>query len=68
MRVSDYTIDFLHRQGIEHVFTVSGGGIMHLIDSLGRHPKLKYVCNYHEQACAISAEAYARIRGALELA
>ena len=56
MKLSDYVMDFLHHQGIRHVFTVSGGGIMHLVDSLGRHPHIKYVCNYHEQACAIAAE------------
>ena len=61
MKLSDYVMDFLHHQGIRHVFTVSGGGIMHLVDSLGRHPHIKYVCNYHEQACAIAAEAYSRI-------
>ncbi len=65
MRVSDYVMDFLHRQGVEHVFTVSGGGIMHLIDSLGRHPQLRYICNYHEQASAIGAEALARTTGRL---
>lgn len=34
---------------------------MHMVDSLGRHPTVDYVCNYHEQACVIAAEAYARI-------
>jgi len=47
------------------VFTVSGGGIMHLIDSLGREPAMRYICNYHEQACAIAAESYARTRDGL---
>ncbi|MGH9410438.1 MAG: thiamine pyrophosphate-binding protein [Vicinamibacterales bacterium] len=65
MKVSDYVVEFLARAGVEHVFTVSGGGIMHLTDSLGSHPRLRYVCNYHEQASAIAAEGYARIRGSL---
>ncbi len=64
MRVADYVMESLDRAGIGHVFTVSGGGIMHLLDALGRHPRLRYTCNYHEQACAIAAEGYARIRGA----
>ena len=34
---------------------------MHLNDSLGRCERLEYVCNLHEQACAIAAEAYARV-------
>lgn len=62
MKVSDYVIDFLAARGVTDIFTVSGGGIMHLVDSLGRRPGVRYVCNYHEQACAIAAEAYARVR------
>src|SRR5260370_21366640 len=42
-----------------------GGGAMHLNDSLGRCRELQYVCNLHEQASAIAAEAYARVTGNL---
>jgi acetolactate synthase-1/2/3 large subunit len=62
MKVSDYVVDFLVKRGVPDIFLVSGGGIMHLVDSVGRHPGMRYVCNYHEQACAIAAEAYARTR------
>lgn len=62
MKVSDYVVDFLVKRGAADVFMVSGGGIMHLVDSVGRHPGVRYYCNYHEQACAIAAEAYARVR------
>jgi acetolactate synthase-1/2/3 large subunit len=62
MKVSHYVIDFLSQHGVHDIFTVSGGGIMHLVDSLGRRPGVRYVCNFHEQACAIAAEAYARVR------
>jgi len=58
MKLSDYVVDFIARQGVRHVFMVPGGGAMHLNDSLGRHPTLKYVCNLHEQASAVAAEAY----------
>ena len=33
---------------------------MHLNESLGRCSEIRYVCNLHEQACAIAAEAYAK--------
>ncbi len=33
---------------------------MHLVDSLGKHPSLQYVCNLHEQACAVAADAYSQ--------
>jgi len=36
---------------------------MHLNDSLGRHPVLKFVCNLHEQASAVAAEAYGQVSG-----
>ena len=63
MKVSDFVIDFLVRKGISDIFMVSGGGIAHLLDSMGRNGRPRYYCNYHEQACAIAAEAYARISG-----
>jgi acetolactate synthase-1/2/3 large subunit len=62
VKLSDYAIQFLVDRGIGDVFLASGGGIMHLLDSVGRNPGLNYYCNYHEQACAVSAEAYARVR------
>lgn len=61
IKVSDYIADFLVQNGILHIFTVTGGGAMHLNDSFGHHSKLKCIYNHHEQACAIAAEAYARI-------
>lgn len=41
---------------------------MHLNDALGREPRLRYVCNHHEQASAIAAEGYARITGSFGVA
>ena len=62
-RVADYIADFLANNGITDVFTVTGGGAMHLNDALGHHPKLHSTYNHHEQACAIAAEGYARYSG-----
>ncbi|KMY86513.1 Acetolactate synthase large subunit [Candidatus Paraburkholderia calva] len=63
MNVSDVVICFLEERGIGKVFMLSGGGIMYLLDALGKSEKLGYVCNYHEQACAIAADGYARMNG-----
>jgi acetolactate synthase I/II/III large subunit len=61
MRVSDYVINFIKETyKVDTIFTVSGGGCIFLIDSLSKIKDLKYVCNHHEQACAIAAEGYAR--------
>lgn len=61
MKLSDYVFQFVAEQGVRHVFMFPGGGAMHLIDSLGRCKNIDYICNHHEQACAIAAEAYARV-------
>ena len=57
-RVADIVMDEIARQGVEHVFMLSGGGIMYLTDALGRS-SLEYVCCHHEQSCSIAATAYA---------
>lgn len=60
-RVADYIADFIADQGVEHVFLLPGGGAMFLNDAVGKHPRLEVVACLHEQAAAISAEAYCRI-------
>ena len=69
MKLSDYVIDFLVEHGVKHVFMLPGGGAMHLNDSLGkRRSEIEFICNLHEQACAIAAEAYAKISNELGVA
>ena len=61
MRLSDYVIQFVKEQcKVDTIFTVSGGGCIFLVDSLSKIDGIDYVCNHHEQACAIAAEGYAR--------
>ena len=61
IKVTDYIAEFLVSKGINQIFTVVGGGSMHLNDSFGHHAKLSCIYNHHEQASAIAAEAYARV-------
>lgn len=61
MRVSDYVVQFLCDRGADEVFLVAGGGIMHLLDSVGSDERMRYYCARHEQACAVNAEGYARV-------
>jgi acetolactate synthase I/II/III large subunit len=68
VKLSDYIFQFVAQLGIKHVFMLSGGGAMHLDDSLGRCKQIEYVCNLHEQACAIAAEAYAKVTNDLGVA
>lgn len=62
MRLSDYVIQHLKdAEGIDTIFTVSGGGCIFLVDSLSNVEGLKYVATHHEQVAAIAAEGYARM-------
>lgn len=61
IRIADYVAEFLVNKGVTDVFSVVGGGAMHLNDALGHNPGLKVTYNHHEQACAMAAEAYARL-------
>ncbi len=61
IKVSNYISEFLVKNDISTVFTVTGGGAMHLNDALGHQKGLHCVYQHHEQACAIAAESYARI-------
>jgi len=68
IKLSDYVIQFVANLGVKHIFMLPGGGAMHLNDSVGKCENLQYVCNLHEQACAIAAEAYARLTNNLGVA
>ena len=61
MKVSDYIVQKISEAGIRDVFLVTGGGAMHLDDSLGHSPLLHCTFNHNEQASAMAAEAYARV-------
>lgn len=60
-RVADYIADFFVSHGVTDIFSLVGGGAMHLNDAFGHHPKIRVTYNLHEQACAMAAEAYARV-------
>lgn len=64
IKISDFIFKHLvEKYGISHCFLVTGGGAMHLNDSIGHTKGLTYICNHHEQASAIAAEGYYRASG-----
>ena len=59
IKVSDYIIKFINESmSIKDIFMLSGGGWMHLLNSLGENKNINYICNLHEQGATIAAEAY----------
>ncbi len=67
VKVAKYIADFMAKNGVKHVFTVTGGGAMHLNDAFGHHPDLHCIYNHHEQASSIAAEGYSRLTDKLAL-
>lgn len=63
IRVADYIADFLLKNDISTVFSVTGGGAMHLNDAFGHKEGLQVIYNHHEQACSMAAEGYTRLSG-----
>src|SRR3990172_7775789 len=63
VKLSDYVSNFIVDSGIHDVFMITGGGAMHLNESIGSNKHLQYWCCHHEQACAMAAEVYSRLKG-----
>ena len=67
IKVSDYIINFFENKNIDTAFTVSGGGCIHLIDSLRKSNKIQTFCVHHEQSALMASEGYTRETGNLSL-
>ena len=66
IKISDFIFQYLVKKyHIHHCFLVTGGGAMHLNDSIGHTKGLSYICNHHEQASAMASEGYYRASGQL---
>lgn len=63
LRAADYIAKLLVEHHIKDIFSVVGGGAMHLNDAFGNCEGLHVLYNHHEQASAIAAEGYARVNG-----
>lgn len=63
MKVADYILDFLVKQGIDTVFLVTGGVLAPQVDAFHKRTDIKYVCVQQEQAAAMAADGYARFKG-----
>ncbi|MBI4063330.1 MAG: thiamine pyrophosphate-binding protein [Elusimicrobia bacterium] len=61
MKASDYIAQFIAEQGVRHAFVLTGGCIVHSIDSIARRGDIRYIPVQHEQAGAMAADAYSRV-------
>ena len=65
VKVSDYVMSFLKKQGVKEVFFVPGDANVHLLDSLGRDGELNFTCNQTERVASMAAEAYSKLTSKL---
>ncbi|MFH1062506.1 MAG: thiamine pyrophosphate-binding protein [Candidatus Omnitrophota bacterium] len=65
IKLSDYIVKFLEKNSVNRIFMLTGGGCMHLVNSIGNSKKIKYICCHHEQSCAMAAEAFAKFKNDL---
>lgn len=65
MKLTDYVIDFLVKLGVEYVFGLTGGAVVHLFDSASKNPSMNPIFCHHEQAAALAAVSYARVKNNL---
>lgn len=63
MKVAEYIAAFLARQGITHVFELTGGMIAHVLDAIHLRGDIQLVSVHHEQVAAFAADAYGRLTG-----
>jgi len=65
MKATDYLARFLLANGVDRVFGLQGGGVVHLFDSVERLDGIHVTYCHHEQAASLAAVAYAKRREGL---
>lgn len=63
MKNTDIIAEVLKISDVKVFFAVTGGAVVHVIDSLINAGEMKPIFHHHEQAAALAADAYARVRG-----
>lgn len=58
--VSDYLIERIGSCGVETIFGLTGGGVMHVLDAIARSSKVNFHAVHHEQYAGVAADGYAR--------
>ena len=56
-------IQFLHDEGVEHIFGYPGGAVLHIYDAIYKQDKVKHILVRHEQGATHAADGYARSTG-----
>ena len=68
IKFSDYVLERLSSLGVKHIFSITGGGVMHLVDSIARNKDIEFAAVHNECFAGASADAYARSSNGLGVA
>lgn len=60
IRVADYIIQRIYDEGVKHIFSVTGRGLLFLTDAVAAHKDIQNISMHHEQAASFAAMAYAQ--------
>lgn len=58
--VADLLIERIAKDDIDVVFSLTGGGIMYLIDSIARSENVRLIPTHHEEFAGVAADGYSR--------
>ncbi|MBS5387631.1 MAG: thiamine pyrophosphate-binding protein [Clostridiales bacterium] len=58
MKISDYIVHILSKEGVKYIFGYQGANISHIIDSIGNSPDMSFIETYNEQGAAFAANGY----------
>jgi len=65
LKVSDCVASFLDERNINPVFIVPGEANVHLLDSIGRHESLSFVCTQNEKSASLAVESFCKLRSGM---
>lgn len=64
-RIADYIVRAVGQAGAEHIFMLTGRGILYLSDAVARNQDMQGISTYHEQGASYAAMAYATARDSI---
>lgn len=64
-RIADYIIRTVNQVGADHIFMLTGRGILYLTDAVAKNQNVEAIPSYHEQGASYAAMAYAAARNGI---
>ena len=64
-KVSDCVASFLNEINLSPIFIVPGEANVHLLDSIGRHESLSFVCTQSERSASLAVESFCKLRSGI---